>query len=244
MLEMMYKTDVYIGVLLSDPPFLQKSRIQGSKNLNWRKRLRLRPRETYVYHPIRNAMLGLWFFPSEIGSKEPRKLDFSSGRSRTSSFTFSKNWNFTKFLVIFWRIFCRRLDTPCHSPMKFEWQIAIPSHYHVLKFYPNRFTHVRAIARTVKQEKRDFERLRQFADVYANSPFSNPEFWISGQMVGQRVKPLYRHQFYIWFEAFWAKKIFLLYQSLFLPNGTTLFLSNDFDSNSEFHTNSTLQRSV
>ena len=121
MLEMMYKTDVYIGVLLSDPPFLQKSRIQGSKNLNWRKRLRLRPRETYVYHPIRNAMLGLWFFPSEIGSKEPRKLDFSSGRSRTSSFTFSKNWNFTKFLVIFWRIFCRRLDTPCHSPMKFEW---------------------------------------------------------------------------------------------------------------------------
>ena len=35
MLEMIYKTDVYIGVLLSDPPFVQKSTIRGSKMLNW-----------------------------------------------------------------------------------------------------------------------------------------------------------------------------------------------------------------
>ena len=43
MLEMMHETDVFIGVLLSDPPFIQKSRIQGLKNLNWRKWLRPRP---------------------------------------------------------------------------------------------------------------------------------------------------------------------------------------------------------
>ena len=32
---MMYKTDVYIGVLLPDPPFVHTSTICGSKMLNW-----------------------------------------------------------------------------------------------------------------------------------------------------------------------------------------------------------------
>ena len=60
--------------------------------------------------------------------------------------------------------------------------------------------------------------------VSANSDFSTPEFWISGGMVDRRVKPLYRHQFYTSFQAFWAKKISLLYQSLFWPNGAPLQL--------------------
>ena len=37
MLQMPYETNVYIGVLLSETPFVHKSRIQGPKNLNWRK---------------------------------------------------------------------------------------------------------------------------------------------------------------------------------------------------------------
>ena len=41
MLEIMYKTDVYTGVLLSDQPFAQKSRIRGLKTANWRKRRRI-----------------------------------------------------------------------------------------------------------------------------------------------------------------------------------------------------------
>ena len=36
MLEMMHETDVYKLVLLSDPPFHQKSRNQVSENVNWR----------------------------------------------------------------------------------------------------------------------------------------------------------------------------------------------------------------
>ena len=68
----------------------------------------------------------------------------------------------------------------------------------------------------------------RYTDVSANSDFSDPKFWISGRVVGHRVKPTYRHEFRTLFQAFWEKKFFLLYQSLFLPNGTTLFLSNDF----------------
>ena len=33
-------------------------------------------------------------------------------------------------------------------------------------------------------------------DLSTNSPFSNPEFGISGQMVGHKVKPVFRHQFH------------------------------------------------
>ena len=36
MLEMLYETDVHKWVLLSDPPFVQKSRIQVLKMVNWR----------------------------------------------------------------------------------------------------------------------------------------------------------------------------------------------------------------
>ena len=37
MLEIIYETDVYIGILLSESPFIQKSRIQVLENVNWRK---------------------------------------------------------------------------------------------------------------------------------------------------------------------------------------------------------------
>ena len=36
MLEFMFETDVYKWVLLSDPPFVQRSRIQVLKMANWR----------------------------------------------------------------------------------------------------------------------------------------------------------------------------------------------------------------
>ena len=35
--EIIYETDVYIGILLSESPFIQKSRIQVLENVNWRK---------------------------------------------------------------------------------------------------------------------------------------------------------------------------------------------------------------
>ena len=59
------------------------------------------PRFTLPRHPQRNALLTKWFFPNEIGSRQPKKLDFNSPPCRTSYFTCSKNWNFAKFLVFF-----------------------------------------------------------------------------------------------------------------------------------------------
>ena len=60
------------------------------------------------------------------------------------------------------------------------------------------------------------------APLSANSDFSDPKFRISGGMVGQRVKPIYRHKFHTWFQAFWATKKFLLGETYFLPNGAPL----------------------
>ena len=60
------------------------------------------------------------------------------------------------------------------------------------------------------------------ADVSANSDFSDPKFWISGGMVGWRVKSIYGHQFHESFQAFWARNKFLLNQSVFLPHGVPL----------------------
>ena len=45
MLEIIYETDVYIGILLSESPFIQKSRIQVLENVNWRKSVQTVPRQ-------------------------------------------------------------------------------------------------------------------------------------------------------------------------------------------------------
>ena len=63
--------------------------------------------------------------------------------------------------------------------------------------------------------------------ISSNSDFSDTKFWIYGRMGGERVKPLYGHQFYISFQAFWAAKIFLPGESGFGAYRATLFLSTD-----------------
>ena len=53
-------------------------------------------------------------------------------------------------------------------------------------------------------------------------------------MVGRRVKPIYRHQYYASFPAKLGNKKIFLGQSVFLPDGITLFVSIDFGENAEY----------
>ena len=193
MLEKLHETDVHKWVLLSDPPFVQKSRIQVLKMTNWRtvwRTVERKPRRRLTSSPAwctwkssAPYFLDFGLFGQVAGNKcnvcvatrrkngkrnkQPFKIEITNQSVSQSG---------SRGVV---RASIRRKRTGETVSQQYGMVIKV------------RFL---AVCKSTNWRQANWR--QRFERLSANSPFLNPEFWISGQMQDQKVKPIYRHQFY------------------------------------------------